>query len=111
MKFLSVLTGLISLAILGGGQIAHAAGQPAPSRLFEDDPTVPIADILNEWHQTHPEIPLFACICTLHECDSSEGWPFRRLAFAEVLPALGQTNREDAETQGFGCVGINPHEM
>ncbi|NEO84770.1 MAG: hypothetical protein F6J87_11025 [Spirulina sp. SIO3F2] len=107
----NILASLISLIALNWGQVAIAADHQPPSRRFQDDPTTPIAAILNEWHQKHPEIPLFVCVCKLHECDSSERWPFRRFTFAEVIPALGDANRGDAETQGFGCVIINPHEM
>lgn len=106
------VTGLLGLmAMLITGQNAIAAERQPPSRRYETDPDVPIASVLNEWHQKHPEIPLFVCVCILHECDSSDRWPFRRFAFAQVLPALGDANRNDAERQGFGCVMINPHEM
>ena len=109
-RILTGLFGWMAIMIVGQGAIATEPS-PSPSRLYQDDPNVPISSVLNEWHQKHPEIPLFVCVCTLHECDSSDRWPFRRFAFAQVLPALGDANRNDAEHQGFGCVVINPHEM
>lgn len=103
------LWGVMVMTIAGQGAIA-AEPQP-PSRLYQDDPNVPIAAVLNEWHQKHPEIPLFVCVCVEHECDSRDRWPFRHFQFSQVLPALGDFNRENAERQGFGCVMINPHLM
>jgi hypothetical protein len=90
---------------------SQAIAQDAPSKQYGEGKDIPLVWILAEWHEKHPQIPLYLCVCTKSECDNSDSWPFRRYSLGGVLPALGPTNRSDAQRIGFSCGEVSPSEL
>jgi hypothetical protein len=108
------LSRLAKVLLFGTGLFlfsSQAIAQDPPSKQYGEGEDVPLVWILAEWHEKHPQIPLYLCVCTKGECDNSSSWPFRRYSLGEVRPALGPNNRADAQTIGFSCGQVSPNEL
>jgi len=107
------LVGIISTLPLGWAlsQSAVVHAQEAPSKQFIQR-DVPLAWIFDEWYRkSGTQIPMFACVCVNSFCDIRAGWPFREFSIGQAIPALGPTNRANAERNGFVCGEIPASEF
>jgi hypothetical protein len=107
-------SGLAKVLLFSAGMVlfsSQAIAQDSPSKQYGQGRDIPLVWILDEWHQKHPQIPLYLCVCTKSECDNSSSWPFRRYSLGGVRPVLGPTNRSDAQRIGFSCGEVSPNEL
>lgn len=95
-----------SLLLSAIAMAAIAAEPQAATQRLQNGESVPIAQILAEWQQTHADTPRFVCVCTQATCHQTGTWPSQELAVGEVVPALGRTRRQQAERSGFACAPV-----
>ncbi|NEP17412.1 MAG: hypothetical protein F6J97_10980 [Leptolyngbya sp. SIO4C1] len=102
------------LLLLLSNSLIISLTQPATAQEAPLKPTaryaigedVDLGQIIGEWRDPYPEIPIFACVCDDAVCDNSESWPFREFERYQLTVKLGPYNAGVAESIGFNCFDI-----
>ena len=96
------LTLLVPLMALPWILMPTTQAQEPPSKAFVQR-NVPLSLIFSEWRQKGNNANTYICACDREICDTRPGWPFRSFQTGESIPALGETNMNDARRIGFIC--------
>ena len=96
------LTPLAPLLALPWILMPTTQAQEPPSKAFVQR-NVPLSLIFSEWRQKGNDANTYICACDREICDTRPGWPFRSFQTGESIPALGETNMNDARRIGFIC--------
>ncbi|MEL6554913.1 MAG: hypothetical protein AAFQ63_15825 [Cyanobacteria bacterium J06621_11] len=79
----------------------------APTARYANGEAVDLADIITEWRGYYSDVPVYLCICQDGTCNQTEQWPYREYDRYQFGVALGPTNGQATEDNGFNCFDIS----